>query len=316
MAIPYAPLFLSLALAGAAPEAPQLRPYTKHADLQGLHAVGSDTLAGVISYWSEAFSRHYPGLKVADDSRGSATAPPALIEGRANLAPMSRPMKREELEAFKARKGYAPTEVIVGLDAIAIFVPKENPVTALSMEQLEGIFGREPRKGPQVVTWGQLGLGGAWAAMPVKPFGRNSKSGTFSYFQEHVLGGGTFLETVRPQEDSLTLAFAVTGEPGGIGYTGLGHLGDTGDSLRALPISPRSGAPAVAPNLATILDGTYPVSRSLYIYVDRAPGKPLPRIVLEFLRFALSQEGQKILADQGFIPLDGTKAEAELAKIQ
>ena len=295
---------------------PQLPVYQKRTEIQGLHAVGSDTLANAISYWSEAFAQLYPGNKVAGEAQGSATAPPALIDGRANLGPMSRPMKKEEVAAFKAKKGYEPTAVVVGLDAIAIFVPRENPLSSLTFDQLEGIYAPKPRKGEHLTAWGQLGVKGPLAQAPIKVFGRNAKSGTYGYFQEHVLGKGPFVNSYQEQEDSLSLAFAVVGDPAAIGYTGLGHLGDAGTSLKALPISAQAGGPAVPPLPAHILDGSYPISRSLFIYVDRAPGKPLPSLVQEFLRFALSREGQEILARQGFVPLSAARAQAELKKLE
>src|SRR5436309_2731546 len=139
---------------------PALKPYEKVSGVSGnLNSIGSDTLNNLMTLWAEGFKALYPNVNVQIEGKGSATAPPALIEGTAQLGPMSRPMKQEELDAFEKKYGYKPTEIKVSVDALAVFVPKDNPVKGLTLTQVDSIFSSTRKRGGQdATTWDQAGI--------------------------------------------------------------------------------------------------------------------------------------------------------------
>jgi len=266
-----------------------------------LNSIGSDTLNNLMTYWAEAFSRMYPNVKIQVEGKGSATAPPALTAGTAQLGPMSREMKADEEEAFERVHGFRPTRFSVALDCLAVYVHKDNPIKGLTLEQLDGIFSKTRKSGaPSIATWGQLGLSGNWAALPISIYGRNSASGTYAYFKEHALLKGDFKDTVKEQPGSAAVVHAVSVDRAGIGYSGIGYR--TSD-VRALPLAKKEGDLFVEPTFENALAGKYPLGRTLYIYVAKQPGRPLPKLVEEFLRFVLSREGQEIVLKDGYGPL-------------
>src|SRR5690554_3595372 len=167
-----------------------LPEYEKVSGLSGnLSSVGSDTLANLMTLWAEEYKRLYPNVNIQVQAAGSSTAPPALTEGTSNLGPMSRPMKDGEIQAFEQKHGYRPLEIPVAIDALAVFVNKDNPIRGLTLPQVDAIFSSTRRCGhPEDVTrWGQLGLTGAWEARSIQLYGRNSVSGTYGYFKENAL---------------------------------------------------------------------------------------------------------------------------------
>src|SRR5690606_32396541 len=152
------------------------------------------------------------------------TAPPALIEGTAQLGPMSRPMKSSEIDEFEKKFGYKPTEIAVAVDALAVFVNKDNPIKGLTMAQVDGIFSSSRKLGGQdITTWGQVGLTGDWANRPMSLFGRNSASGTYGFFKDEALGKGDFKATVKEQPGSSAVVQGVATDLGAIGYSGIGY---------------------------------------------------------------------------------------------
>ena len=266
-----------------------------------LSSVGSDTLLNLMNYWAEGFQRFYSGVNMEIEGKGSSTAPPALIEGSSHFGPMSREMKAEEIDKFEKKNGYKPTAVIVALDALAVYVNKDNPITQLTLEQLDAIFSSTRKSGAKadITTWGQLGLTGEWAGVPISLYGRNSASGTYGYFKEHVLAKGDYKATVKEAPGSATVVQNVTSDRDGIGYSGIGYRTS---GVKSVPIVGKDGTSyeAVAAN---VYSQKYPISRPLYVYVNRAPGRPLDPTILEFLRFVLSKEGQEIVLKGGFVPL-------------
>ena len=181
-----------------------IKPYEKVSDLSGnLNSVGSDTLNNLMTYWAEAFMKLYPNVKIQVKGEGSATAPPALTEGTAQLGPMSRAMKDTELDAFEKKHGFKPTKVTVALDCLAVFVHKDNPVKGLTMQQVDCIFSQTRKSGfKDIGTWGEAGLTGSWEKLPISLYGRNSVSGTYAFFKEHALLKGDFKDTVKEQPGS------------------------------------------------------------------------------------------------------------------
>ena len=277
--------------------------YTKASGISGsLSSIGSDTLANLMTLWGEEFKRLYPNVTIQIQAAGSSTAPPALSEGTATLGPMSRQMKSEEIEAFEARHGYKPTGIPVAVDALAIYVHKDNPIAGLSVPQIDAIFSATRACGhdQDIKTWGDLGVTGELATQSIQLFGRNSVSGTYGYFKEYALCKGDFKNSVNEQPGSASVVQGVTKSINGIGYSGEGYRTS---GVRMLPLSRKTGGDLVEVNAENALSGKYPLSRYLYVYVNKHPNEPLAPLEGEFLRMVLSQTGQTIVVKDGYIPL-------------
>jgi len=292
-----------------------LSEYQKASGVSGnLSSVGSDTLANLMTLWAEEFKRLYPNVNVQIQAAGSSTAPPALTEGTSNLGPMSRLMKDNEIEAFEKKRGYKPTPVAVAIDALAVFVHKDNPIEGLNLQQVDAIFSSTRTCGApaDLNTWGQLGLTGSWAGRSIQLYGRNSVSGTYGYFKEHALCKGDYKNTVNEQPGSASVVQSVSSSLNGIGYSGIGY---TTSSVRALPLASGPGKPFVAATPENAINGTYPLARFLYIYINKEPGKPLDPITSQFLHMVLSRTGQAVVIKDGYIPLPAPVAARETAKL-
>ncbi|HYE04278.1 MAG TPA: PstS family phosphate ABC transporter substrate-binding protein [Planctomycetota bacterium] len=270
-----------------------------------LASVGSDTLNNLMTFWAEGFQELYPTVKIEIEGKGSSTAPPALTKGTAQLGPMSREMKKEEVDAFEKKWGYKPTAIAVAIDALAVFVHKDNPVTSLTMQQVDAIFSSSyKRGGTNAATWGDVGLTGEWAAKPISLYGRNSASGTYGYFKEHALKKGDFKSSVKEQPGSSTVVQGVANDLGGIGYSGIGYLVS---GVRAVPLADKKEA--VEATYVNAENGSYPLSRYLYVYINKKPGSALDPLTGEFLKFVLSRGGQQVVIKDGYFPLTAKVAE-------
>lgn len=294
-----------------------LAEYAKASGVSGsVVSVGSDTLANLMTLWAEEFKGLYPNVTVQIQAAGSSTAPPALIEGTSNFGPMSRAMKAGEIASFESRYGYKPTVIAVAIDALAVYVNKDNPIAnkGLTLQQVDAIFSVTRKCGnPEDLTnWGQLGLTGEWAARTMQMFGRNSVSGTYGFFKETALCNGDFKNTVNEQPGSASVVQGVTKSINGIGYSGIGYRTS---GVKAVPLA-LSGGEFVEANAENAVSGAYPLNRFLYIYVNKAPNKPLPPLEGEFIKMVLSRVGQEVVVKDGYIPLPAAVAAKELAKIQ
>lgn len=291
---------------------PGLRPYVKVSGVSGnLSSVGSDTLANLMTLWAEEFKRLYPNVNIQIQAAGSSTAPPALTEGTASLGPMSRMMKSEEIAAFEGRHGYKPTAIPVAVDALAVFVHKDNPIAGLSLPQVDAIFSATRTCGydRDIKTWGDLGITGELASQSIQLFGRNSVSGTYGYFKEVALCKGDFKNSVNEQPGSASVVQGITKSLNGIGYSGEGYRTS---GVRMLPLAKRAGDEFVAPSRENALSGKYPLSRFLYIYVNKHPNQPLPPLEAQFIRMVLSQAGQSVVLKDGYIPVPAKVADKYL----
>jgi phosphate transport system substrate-binding protein len=291
-----------------------LSDYEKKTGVSGsLTSVGSDTLAGIMTLWVEAFKRFYPSVNGQVQASGSSTAPPALVEQTAQFGPMSRPMRTSEIEAFQRQHGYLPTELKVAIDAIGIFVHRDNPIKGLNFSQLDSIFSATLRCGATqfILTWSQLGLEDDWAKRSMQLFGRNSVSGTYGYFKKNALCGGDFRDNVNEQPGSASVVQSVASAINTIGYSGIGYQMSM---VKLLPIA-RSGTGYVKATQENIRSGKYPLSRYLYIYINKAPSKPLSPIEREFIRFIYSQQGQSLVSKEGYVPISARIAQSELKKV-
>ena len=300
--------------AAVAEDAGDLQAYERVQGISGnLSSIGSDTLANLMTLWTEAFKRNYPSVNIQVQAAGSSTAPPALTEGTANFGPMSRAMKDKEIEAFENRFGYKPTAIRVAIDALAVYVHKDNPLNDMDIAQVDAAFSTTRRCGgaSSIDTWGDLGLEGSWADRPIQLYGRNSVSGTYGYFKKEALCSGDFKNSVNEQPGSASVVQAVASSLNGIGYSGIGYITS---GVKALALG-ADGSPAVAATPANALSGEYPLSRFLYVYVNKKPNQPLSPIEQEFLRLILSKEGQEIVQKDGYIPVSPEVARRELSKL-
>jgi phosphate transport system substrate-binding protein len=290
---------------------PALPDYKSVSGVSGnLVSIGSDTLNNLMTLWSEGFRRSYPSVAVQIQGAGSGTAPPALIQGTAQFAPMSRPMRGTEIQQFEARYGYAPIAVRGAIDALGVFVHKDNPVSCLSLREIDAIFSSTRAGGANapITTWGQVGATGQWANRPIAKYGRNSASGTYGYFKEVALSGGDFAPDVREQPGSSTVVQGVAADVNGIGYSGVGYA--TAD-VKLLDIKGADGK-CYKPNATDAGSGNYPIARFLYIYVNRNPNQQMEPLRAEFIRYVYSKQGQQDVARAGFFPVNKAIADQDL----
>jgi phosphate transport system substrate-binding protein len=292
-----------------------LPAYQKTSGVSGnFNSVGSDTLNNLMTLWAEGFRKQYPNVRIQIEGKGSSTAPPALISGTAQLGPMSRVMKSTEIDDFERKYGYAPTPIRVAVDALAVYVNKDNPLDKLTLQQVDAVFSKGRACGAKkaVANWGGVGLTGEWASKPMSLYGRNSASGTYGYFKEHALCKGDYKDTVKEQPGSASVVQGVTEDKFAIGYSGIGYKTS---GVKALALAGKSGQ-AFEATPENALSGKYPLSRFLYVYVNKAPNKPLDPLVREFIKYALSQEGQQNVVKDGYVPVPARIAKEELARIQ
>ena len=269
-----------------------------------LSSVGSDTLANLMTLWAEEFKRYYPNVNIQIQAAGSSTAPPALTEGTSNLGPMSRKMKNKELRAFEKRHNYKPTAIPVAIDALAVYVNKDNPIKGMIIPEVDAIFSstRKCKHNKDIASWGDLGLTGSWKNRRIQIFGRNSVSGTYGYFKKKALCKGDYKNNVNEQPGSASVVQSVTSSLNGIGYSGIGYKTS---GVKSVPLAKKAGKPFVVPTPENAVKGSYPLSRFLYVYVNKHPNKPLSPLDREFLKMVLSREGQQVVLKDGYIPLPG-----------
>jgi len=289
--------------------------YQKASGVAGnLSSVGSDTLANLMTLWAEEFNRLYPNVNIQIQAAGSSTAPPALTEGTSNLGPMSREMKDDELEAFESKYGYKPTAIPVAIDALAVLVNKDNPVKGLTMEQVDAIFSSTRKCGGEadIETWGDAGVA-AWGAKSIQLYGRNSVSGTYGYFKEHALCKGDFKSNVNEQPGSASVVQSVTSSANGIGYSGMGY---STSGVKMVPLAKKGSKAFVEATPENAIAGTYPLTRFLYVYVNKKPNQALAPLENEFIKMVLSKTGQQVVIKDGYIPLPAKVVDKVIATLK
>lgn len=289
--------------------------YQPEAGVAGsLSIVGSDTLAELVVLWGEAFSARHPAINIQVQALGSSSAPPALTEETSSLGPMSRPMTPSEILSFEAKHGYPPTAVPVALDAVAVYVHRANPASQITLAQLDGIFSATRYCGGDAVShWRDLSPDAPRPNRRIRRFGRNSGSGTHGFFRQRALCGGDFDAGVAELPGSSSVVHAVGSEITAVGYAGIGYA--TAD-VRALPVSAGPGQSAIAPRADAIADGSYPLARTLYIYVNQAPGSPVELAAREYLTYVLSTEGQSLATGHGYVAVPEALVAASLTRIK
>lgn len=301
-----------------------LTHYNPKTQISGTFKVqGSETMYPLMSRLAMEFQRRQP--KVAIDVKGggstkavaeflqpplSKTGKVMLLEERAGSFKMiatSRELFDAELKEFVAQHGYEPTAVPVAVDAVALYVHKDNPVAGLTLDQVDAIFSTTRNRGQKtaITQWGQLGLTDGWEKAPVQLYGRDRKSGTRAFFQDHCLAGGEFMPGLHEEPGAASVILDLGRDQLGIGYSGLGLQSST---VRMIPLADAAGTPYVMPSASTVADQTYPLRRVLYLYIDKAPDAPIPAAAQEFLTFIMTQEGQEAVTKAGFFPLPAGEA--------
>ncbi|WP_072820371.1 PstS family phosphate ABC transporter substrate-binding protein [Modicisalibacter ilicicola] len=266
-----------------------------------LEVVGSDTLAPLMMAWGEQLERRYPGLRLQLQATGSATVPPALVEGTSRVGAMSRRMTADERAAFVNRYAYPPLAVPVALDSLTVFVHRNNPLEAISLAELDAVFSETRRcaGGGPIRAWGELGLKGRWQERRIALHGRNSASGTYGVFKGEVLCHGDFRPATNEYPGSSAVVAAVADNVTGIGYVGMGYLNAM---VKPLALVDNAGR-RVPPTPRSVVRGTYPLTRTLYLYVNLPPEERLPALEQVFFDWVLSASGQASVAEAGFVPL-------------
>jgi len=288
---------------------PKIPPYQLVNGLTAglLSVAGSETMKPLTESWAKDLMQLYPGFTIKVESRGSETGLDALLEGKAQIAAMSRRMTQQEIVEFKREFGYEPTEVPVAVDALAVFVHKDNPIEGLTLAQLDAMFSKERRRGLEypINTWGAaLVLEEGWAEAPVHLYGRNGNSGTASFFREHVLNGAALRNTMKAEAGSASVVVELMKDRFGIGFSGIGYQIS---GIRSVPIASVQGGRYVMPSFQSAMDGSYPLRRNLYLYVNKPAKVATPPSLTEYVRFALSQQGQQIVLAHGYYPLPTTE---------
>ncbi len=258
---------------------------------------GSDTLVNVAQAWSEEYGKLAPEISVAVSGGGSGVGISAMINGTVDIANASRAMKKKELEMAKAN-GIDPIEFIVGYDALAVYVHKDNPIESITIEQLADIYGENGK----VTKWSEIGVTMATdTADEIVRVSRQNNSGTYAYFRETVLGKtGNYKLGSLDLHGSKDVVDTVEKTPGAIGYSGLAYATD---HLKLVPVSTDGGAP-VPPSMTTAMDRTYPIARPLFMYTAGQP----EGAVKQYMDWILSTEGQTILEGMGYAPVSPTGA--------
>jgi phosphate transport system substrate-binding protein len=305
-----------LALAAAAPAVDEKLPEYRSAEgVTGtIKSVGSDTMVNLMTHWGDGFKKYYPGISFEVEGKGSATAPVALAAGQATFGPMSRAMKSQEIDAFEKAKGFKPVPLATSIDMLAIFVHKDNPLTSLTLPQLDAVFSKGRKAGHEkdVRTWGDLGLTGEWAGKPISLYGRNAASGTYGFLKEAVLKNGDYKDTVKEQPGSSAVVQGVASDRFGIGYSGIGYR--TAD-VKVLALARAEGGTPVEATPENAYTGKYPLARFLYLYVSHDPAAQLDPLRAEFLRYVFSKQGQQDVIKDGFLPVPAAVATRNLKSV-
>jgi len=295
---------------------PDLPEYEPPQGIAGnLNSIGSDTLNNLMTFWAETFREKHPGVNIQIEGKGSSTAPPALIAGTAQIGPMSRKMKSEEIDKFVEKYGYEPTAIGVALDSLAVYVHKDNPIASATLPEIDAVFSKTRNHGypRDIVTWGQLGAEGSWANLPISVYGRNSASGTYAYFKDVALAKGDYKDSVKEQPGSASVVMGITGDRAGIGYSGIGYRTS---GVKVVKLAKDADKQAFGPTYDNVLSGDYPLGRMLYVYVVKKPNQPLDDLTRAFLRLVLSKEGQKVVVKDGYLPLPAPIVEQQRALLE
>ncbi len=282
---------------------------TLAAEPQKIRSAGSTTLAPLLNRWSEDFRRIHATVQIDISGGGSGAGFAALLEGSADLAAMSRPANAKEIDAFTKKFGSAPTQIVVGVDAISVYVNKNNPLRRISLSQLDALYGAQPKRGGKPVrTWGDLGIGGPLAEKNVVLRGPATTHGMYALFRDEVLQGGEYRFEMISEIVPSIIVQNIGADETSIGFASHFYASQR---TRMLPVSQTDDSPAIAPSQQTAVDGSYPLARQLFVYLDRNAKAPAQAAAIAFLRFACSRQGQAGSLSEGSFPLDAASAQKD-----
>lgn len=311
-------------LSAVMPDA-RLTGYSPEGQVVGsLKIQGSDTMYPLLTRLSTEFRRRQPLVSIDVKGGGSAKALADFLRipasekakeektGQTLLVSSSRELIPSEIRQFSSGHGHNPVGIPVAVDAVAVYVHRDNPVEGLTLDQIDAIFSlsRNREYPEEVGRWGQLSLSAGWENAPIRIFGRDRRSGTRTFFQEHVLAGGEFKPSMQEEPGAASVILALSQSPLGIAFNGLGLHSSM---VRIVPLAEKKDTPFVAPSDATIADQTYPLRRVLYLYLDTSSTASLNPVTKEFVSFINSREGQEAVIRAGFFPLPMTQIEHTLA---
>ena len=298
---------------------PALASYEQGGQVSGSVIVkGSNTMQPLVARLASEFHRRHPGAEINVEGGGSEmglkeflenTAQPKQVAGNGSrpvlLVASSRELTAAEVKQFTDKHGYEPTAVPVAVDAVAIYVHRDNPLSSLTLDQVDAVFSTTRKRGYpyEIKRWGQLGLSNGWENAQIKLYGRDQKSGTRAFIKEHVLGNGEFDSAVQEEPGA---------DPFGIAYSGLGLQNS---SVRPLPLADKDDMPFIMPDTTSVMDGSYPLRRLLYFYVDKSPHVALHSVLQQFLVFVNSREGQQSVLKVAFYPLPIKQVQRNLAAL-
>src|SRR5437868_12657261 len=294
-----------------------------------LNLVGADIMDEISLGWVKIYRKQYPRLSLTMDLRASGAGAPGLVSGKGDLAPVGREMFPAEEKSFVDKYGYKPTPIRVATGSVGslgktassvILVDKDNPIDCLSQPQLDAIYSKTRKLGyKDVKTWGDLGAKGDWASRPIHLYGLKPVNGIEQYFKVVAMDGGEYKDNIQfVKGKGFTHAFTVAAEdmqnhPEGLTYA---LLANVTPNVKVLKVAPTTGGPCYAPNTQNVYEHKYPMSRYVYIYVNRKPGEALKPKIKEFLKLVLSREGQDVVArERVFIPLQPAVVQEELKKL-
>ena len=265
-------------------------------------------MPALLSGWATQFEKR-TGVKVEIVGSGTSTGPPALLDGTADLAAMTRPLRRDESESLTAALGTVPSQIPIAVDAVAIFVHADNPLQQLTIPQVDAIFSDARRCGGprRIDRWNQLGLGDAFDGRRIALFGRRAGSGTGSFFRNVALCGGAFRDWVQVSPGRASAALRVAESRFGIGF---GSLRDQVPGMRVVPLVPKGGDTALSPQESLQHDTRYPLRRSLNLVVLGRGNRKANQNAIEFVRLALEEDSQEALTELDFHPLPETMRDA------
>ena len=295
-----------------------------------LNLVGADVMDEITLGWIKIFRQQHPRLSVTMEARASGTGGPALTEGRAHMAPVGRELMPAEEEAFVKKFGYKPLAIKVATGSVGslgktatsvILVHKDNPIHGLTFAELDAIYSKDRKRGhADVSTWGDLGVKGVWATRPIHLYGLRPPNGIEQFVKNMVLLGGEWKDGIQQvKADGFTHGFTVAAHDMARNTSGLtyGLLANVTPDVKVLPLAEHAGDPFIEPTQENVYTHRYPLSRFVYIFVNRAPGKPLEPKIREFLRLVLSREGQQVVSDEAvYLPLTASVVRGELAKLE
>ncbi len=291
-----------------------------------LKGVESNTVNDVTDAWIAGFTKIYPKVKISVDIGGSGQGGPRLTNGSADFGFIAREMMGREELPFVEKFGYKPLGISVSggsfavkafTDCVVFIVNKDNPLDAISYAQLDAIYSATHNRGIKepITKWGQLGLKGEWADKPIHAWGVEIPNGYDTFVNMHVLGNGQWREGIQSQHTVIPLSDKVAADKYALSYTGLAW--NTNPNTKVLKLSAHTGEAASAPTFENVASQTYPLSRTIYMFIHRVPGQPINPVLREFIRYALSREGQQaVVNDRIFTPLPAAMDAREVEKLK